>query len=365
MELYINDRFRDRKVDFFNAFTFNLVYNSIASTFGFKFYFDPKNQEHIELACVTHFHEVTVKHNNETLLTGVMVPQSFSQSSKKELASFGGYSKTGILEDCQIPPSAYPLQYDGLTLANIAQRMISPFKKNYNLEMAIDPSVSGKMNKSIPTATSGETQTIKDFLSSLAVDKDIIITHDELGRLLFTEAKTESDPILDFDLTKGSIPGTTFKLEYDGQGMHSHITVLKDANDEGGNAGEYTIRNPYVVGSVYRPRVSNQTSGDDIDTSDAARKMLGDELRGVRLTITTDRWVVDDKILKPNNIITIKAPELYIFRKERFFIESINYTGDEKGTTATLNCVLPEVYNKKTPVNIFREINLHDIHEDE
>lgn len=359
MILKINDRFRNRKVLFFNQFSLNLVYNSNASQFRFQFYFDPNNPEHKELACVTHFHEVTLEHEGELLLTGVITSQQFKASSVKELCSFSGYSKPGILSDCQIPPSIYPLQSDGLTLQQIANKLINPFKRNYGLEMVVDPAVQSKMNQVFATSTANESQTIIDYLSGLAKQKNIIISHDEKGRVLFTEAKTNIDPILNFDLRKGSIPGTTFTMNYDGQGMHSHITVQKQASIDGGNAGEQTIRNPYVIGSVYRPAVKSQTSGDDNQTFSAAQRELSNELKGLPLTIETDRWIVDKKILKPNNIISIIAPEIYIYRKVNFFIESINFEGDEKSTTATLNCVLPEVYNGKTPTSIFSNINLH------
>ena len=363
MILKINDRFRNRKVDFFNEFTLNLVYNSNASQFRFNYYFDPYNIEHKEMSCVTHFHEVTLEHEGIKLLTGVITNQSFKQSSVKELASFSGYSKPGVLSDCNIPPSIYPLQSDGLSLNQISNKLIQPFRKNYKLDYKIDPSVLSKMNQSFETSTASETQTIMDYLSEIAKQKNIIISHDVDGNLLFTEAKTDKKPILEFDLREGSIPGTNFTMSYDGQGMHSHITMQKQADMDGGNAGEETIRNPYVIGSVYRPTVKTQTSGNDNNTLSAGQRALANELKGVTLTIETDSWIVDGKMLEPNNTITIIAPELYIYRKETFFIESINYEGNEKQTIATLNCVLPEVYNGKKPISIFREINLHALDE--
>ena len=39
LTLYINDRFRNRKVEFFNKFRLQLKHDSIASTFSFIFYF--------------------------------------------------------------------------------------------------------------------------------------------------------------------------------------------------------------------------------------------------------------------------------------------------------------------------------------
>jgi len=355
LTLKINDRFRNRKVDFFNEFTFTLAHDSIGSVFGFNFYFNPQILEHKEMCCVTHFHEVTLEFNDELLLTGNITSQQFKVSSVKQLSSFGGYSKTGVLEDCEIPVSVYPLQSNGLSLRQIAEKIIAPF----GLKMEIDSAVLERMNKSFKNSTASESQTVKAYLSELASQKNIIISHNEKGDLLFTESKTNINPILDFDLTKNTYIGTSFTFDYDGQGMHSEINIQKQASIDGGNAGTQKIKNPYVLQSVFRPTTKSQSSGDDNDTVLATNRALSNELRGVKLTIETDRWLVNNKIIKPNNLISIYAPDLYIFKKTQFFIESITYNGNQEKTTATLNCVLPEVYSNKTPVSIFKDINLH------
>lgn len=355
----INDRFRNRQIEFFNDFRIDLKHDSVASTFAFTFFFDPNNKEHKELACVTHFHEVTIEFEGEQLIKGVITSNTFRHSRVKQLASFSGYSLPGVLEDCEIPPTLYPLQSDKLSLTEIAQKLISPFKKNYNLDMVVDPSVSVKMSKVFDTSTASESQTIKDYLTELASQKNIVITHDEFGRLLFTDAKTESQPIWTIDATKGVPEGTNLELNYDGQGMHSHIYMQKQASIDGGNSGYSTIRNPYVIGSVYRPTVKTQSSGDDNDTGLAARRALANELRGVTLTVQTDRWMHQGKLFRPNKTISVFDPELYIYKKVNWFIESVTFEGNQESTTATLNCVLPEVYSEKTPVSIFSGINLH------
>lgn len=357
--LKINDRFRNRTVKFFNDFKFSLRYDSIASTFSFNYYFDPNNPEHKELSCVTHFHEVTLEYDGELILTGVIVSQKFKRSTTKQLAQFSGYSLPGVLEDCQIPPSIYPLQSDGLSLVQIARKLINPFKKNYGLEMVVDPAVSSIANKVIKNTIANETQTIKDYLTTIASQKNIVLTHDERGRLLITKAKTESQSVYEFDLTNPTLVGFDFEIDYNGQDMHSHITVQKQASIDGGNAGQFTIRNPYVIGSVYRPKVMTQTSGDDNDTSLAARRELAKELRNLTLKIETDRWGEFSKILRPNNIITVFDPELYLYKKVRWFIESIEFEGNNTKNVATITCRLPECYNDKTPVSIYTNINLH------
>ena len=358
LKLRINDRFINRDVEFFNEFTFTIAYDSIASSFGFNFYFDPENPDHVELTTVGHYHEVQLLFNNELVLTGNLINHTFKVSSTKQLTKMGGYALPGVLEDCEIPHRLYPLQNNGLSFEQICRKLIRPFK----LGLVVDPDVQSIVSKAFPTATATPTQRVKGYLTQLASQKDIVLSHDEKGQLLLTRAKTKQDSIIDFDLREAVPEGTTFEFSINGQGIHSHITVQRQASSTGGNAGQTRLRNPYVIGSVFRPTTKSQSSGDDNDTGLAARRELGNELKNLRLTISTSSWLINGKIIRPNNIITIIAPELYIFRQERFFIESVSYTGNNKQTTATLNCVLPNVYDTEPIVNIFRGINIHPPH---
>jgi len=360
MILKINDRFKVRQVSEFSNFRLSLAYDKFGSSFSFSFYFDPNNPAHKELACVSHFHDCTIEHNNEVLITGFAIFQGFTKSPTKQLATISGYSKPGWFEDCQIPPEIYPLQSDGVSLLNIATRATSPWgpSTKYKIGIKVDDIVSDKVNKAFKKSTASETTTIANYLRELAQQKQIIISHDNLGNMLFTQADTDKDPILSFDFRDGMIPGTEFNLDFDGQSIHSHITVLRQASTEGGNAGQYTIRNPYAP-VVYRPKVVNQSSGDDIDTREAALRELSKELENIKLTIDTDRWVIDGKIIKPNNMITIYSPELFVWQKSDFFIRSIDFVGNETQTTAKINAVLPEVVNGKYPKSIYEGINMH------
>lgn len=351
MILRINDRIRNRQVNFWNNYQLSLRYDSIASSFSFAFYFNPDNIEHKEMSCVGHYHLCTVEHNGELLLTGYILSEGFTDSSTRKLVAMGGYSFPGVLEDCEIPPLLYPLQSDGLTLREIAQKLTRAFQ----IQMVVDPAVAAKMDAVLEKSTAKESQNIKSYLTELAAQKDIIISHNEQGHLVFTEAKTNKKPILNFD---GGLPFTSMELSFNGQAMHSHITIMKQADSDGGNAGEFTIENPYVP-YVYRPKVVTQSSGDDNDTEKAARNILADELKNLKLTIVTDRWEIDGMVIKPNNIVSVTNPNIYLYQSTDWFIESVELTGDEKATTAKLSCVLPEVYNGQIPKYIFKGINLH------
>lgn len=362
MNLKINHRKGIANVKFFNKFSLSLRFDSIADQFGFQFYFDPNNKQHAEMACVSHFHDVIVEHNGETLITGRIINQDFEVASRKGMATVGGYSMPGSLGDCDISPDQYPLQHDGMTLKEITEKLIKPFKLRLKIdEQSQKSSISAastkeKADKKIKTSTASESQNVADYIIDLATSRDVIVSHDEFGNLLFTKAKANKTPIIHFDANHfdGSIPGTKMRLKFNGQGIHSHIWVIKQAADDGGNAGQKVIRNPYCpVAYVYRPRVIVINSGDDITIEEALKNELRKELKNISLIIDTDRWEIGGKIVKPNNTLTAECREIFLYKKTNWFIEQIDFEGDEKKTTTQWTCVPTAVYSDEEIKNMF------------
>jgi prophage tail gpP-like protein len=332
------------RVEQFNQFAVTLKYDSVASVFSFAVYFDPNNEDHKELWKPGSFFECDVEFNDELLIRGFIVDMTHSDEPQKKLSVVSGYSLTGLLEDCQIPTSTYPIQTDGGSLKNIAEKLLRPF----GLKVLVDKSVSKRATSFFEISTSSVTQTVKQYLSAIASQKDIVMTHTPEGDLLFTQPSTKQQPII--DITNG-LPNTTMRLDFKGQRMHSQITVMMDADIDGANAGESTVKNPFI--SIFKPSVRTQSSADDIDTPDTARNALAAELKNITLTITTDRWLVNDKIIRPGDIITVLNPNIHLYKRSRWFIDEVTLEGNEKSTIATLKCVLPEVYNGEIPKNIF------------
>lgn len=361
--LKINDRFKNRKVFYFNEFAISIKHNSVASTCSFRFYFDPENPEHKEFACPSHIHRFTLEYKGELLITGYLIAQKYKRSAKKELTELRGYSLPGFLEDCSIPPKRYPLQSNGVSLRAIATNLLQDFK---DIDLEVDPQVASLVNEVYDVSEAGTNQKVKDYLAQLAQQKDVILSHTAKGNLYLTKSKTDEPPVIDFDLTAGVPPGIEFTFEWNAQKMHSHIYMQRQASIDGGNAGYYEQRN-YYMPVIFRPITLTQSSGKDNDTAKAARRALANELRGGKMTIKISRWeaVVGEGIIKPNSTITVYDPELYHYYKIKWFIESIDYVGNERETVAVLNCVLPEVYSFEVPTNettIFRRINFERQH---
>ena len=356
------------KVTAFNKFSLNLNFNGIASTFSFLFYLSPDNELHKELAHVGHYHKCTVEHNGEVILTGRLISKKFKSNGQTHLMQVSGYSLSGVLQDSSIPIESFPLQSDGLSLKEIANKLTNPFgitaiigstgtsivkkeksfiEKGQELVDDVMSSVIGKTEADIGSSPA-------EYLGKLASERNLVLTSTAGGNILFTRGARGKAPILDFE---PSTPAIEYDLDFNGQAMHSDITVVKEPDADGGNAGQSTVKNPFVP-FTFRPKVIVQSSGTDIDTLAAAKTARASELSALKLKIKLSRW--DDifgKLIKPNNIITIRNPELSIFEKSKFFIESVNITEDQQnGQMSTLNCVVPAVYDGSEPVYIFEEI---------
>lgn len=337
----------NKKIERFNTVDVVLKYDSVASTFAFSFYFDPSNPDIAALAKPGRYADAVIEHNGEVLITGKILSHAYQDSAVKSLTSVGGYSSPGVLEDCEIPVSLYPLQSDGKNFTQIAQRLINPF----GLSLVVDPDVSARANAVYQVATAEATGTVKAYLASLAAQKNMILSHSPEGKLLCTKAKAKGNSVALFEQGQ---PNTEITLSFDGQNMHSEITVMKQADIDGGNAGQSTVSNPFVV--AYRPAVRIQTSGTDNDTQLAAKNMLAAELKNIKLTIALsgpESWLLSGKVIRPNILVDVISVDCYLPRKTQFFVEQVSLREDANGQSAVLTCVLPEVHNGETPKNIF------------
>lgn len=335
----------NKEITGFNQVSISLKLASLASTFSFVFLFDPQNTEHKKIFKPGAYTPVTIEHNGQLLITGIILSNALNSGPDKQLASIGGYSLPGVLEDCNIPVALYPLQNDGLSLKQITQRLI----KKFGLSLEISDNVLKAANNAFETTTADEKQTIKSYIATLASQKNIILSHTPKGSLLFTRITTKTHII--FTYTPGVGVFTELSISFNGQAMHNTITVQQQADEEGGNEGISTIVNPYV--QVYRPRVISQTSGDDNTTNAAARNALGEEISNIALNINTDRWDINGIVWQPGQLINVQDDELYLYTPTTFILTEVNLTGDEISQTATLVAVLPEVYNNDPVKNIF------------
>jgi len=319
----------------FTQYTINIDYNSMASTFSFQ------SKNNIFQQPLS-YPKIQIKTNEgKILLTGTILLTNYSSSSEPEQIKLSGYSTAGILGDVNIPVSLYPLQFDNLSLKQIIDKIFPVFEIDY----IIESSISSEINKSFEKVTASESETVGNFITKLAVERGIFVTNDELGRVIFKRVDIKKlIPVAFFKDGQTGFKNGGFPVN--GQQMFSDITVMRQASDDNPDAGEFTIKNPYI--EKFRPRTKILSSGNLFDVKTAARMELSKDLRAMPLIFNTT------KLILPGNLVSIQSKELNIIKPSEFFVESVIITGNKTDENYSLNCTLKDVYTDTDPINIFK-----------
>ena len=337
------------KYDFFSDLAITLNHANIASTFSFSALFDPDVPALVELFKPFSYKECVIETDSgQRILTGVILSHRFNTDKTPRLTTFSGYAKTGVLADCPIPETKYPLERTNLSLTEIATDLCEAF--GINVVTSVDAKAAAETFSKV---VAEPTETVSKFLNGLAAQKNLVINHDNQSNLFIELISTFSNPIAFFD---DGEPDVQIGLDSDGQALHSKITVMKQASIGTDNAAQQTAVNPFAS-AAFRPMVKVQTSGTDNNTEDAAKNSVLSEMRNaLKINISTDRWTwVNDEpeLIIPNRIIKVLSPSSYIFKPTKFFVDSVTLRSDEKSETAELTCVVPEIFQGGALKNIF------------
>ena len=338
MKIKINNKF----FLYFNSFAVSKKLDSVASCFSFVAKFDPTILEHRILFKPLSYPEIQIyTDSGKLLLTGEITNHDFNSESSPGLVQVSGYSKGGMLEDVTIPLTAYPLENLNSNLKDISNKLLGL----YGLNLIVDESVSKEVGLNYEKTVAESTEDIKSYLCKLAGQRNIVMSHDVYGNIIYFRPNTNAKSKHYFT-EENTIK---MSLSVDGQSMHSDISVIRQPSMK--NSGAATndgIKNGQV--KRFRPTVQSMSSGEDTDTSKAVKNALASELAGISLTIEFDRWLED---IECGDIVEVHNHEIYLMKRIRFMVMDIDYNQNEKENTMSLKLVLPEAFSGETPKNIF------------
>ena len=197
MELRIYTNFDSHSILYFNEVSVNLKYQSILDTFQFKVYFNPDSSTDRLVFKPAMYYTCEVYHNDILLITGTILSHSFKSNEDANWVLISGYSKSGVFEDCYLPPvnGVNQTWSAGATLYQVT----SDICKLFGIGLDVDDIVVGDCNKPynhpINYVTEGNHPTIKKFLVDLAAEHNVIISHQPNGNVLLTRTMVnESKP---------------------------------------------------------------------------------------------------------------------------------------------------------------------------
>jgi len=332
----------------FSGVDVNLGINTIASTFNFsgvfniddstlKSTFKPLSYNSCEIWIVDQDKGI-----REKIITGTILNPALSTQRKIKLTGLSGYSKTGVLEDSTIPQELYPLQFDGLGLDAITKKICDYF----GIQLFIFDNAKADAAKVFEKTKAEPGETVKAFLSKIARDRNITISHDNLGRLLLYRILNQTPPKIKINENDFGVNRISFTPN--AQAMHSSITVIKQASTKDQNEGKATVESPFVKG-IKRPLTKMLSHGSGTDTVKAANAIASSEAKNLPITIELEGWTFQNKIVRAGFYIELTAPSIFI-QTTKLVLEKVNYKADpKKGKTLTLTAVLPCVYTGELP----------------
>jgi hypothetical protein len=377
LSLKINVRHTDngnkvKTVTRINNAEFNLVFNSIGSTFSFDYFFDPDNQEDAEVVCVSHMHEAQWYYNDKLFLTGYILSQQFIDNGKQEWVKISGYSKSASINKCWTPPGD-SLETEGLTFRQIIEKTLQPWKSNgigikygTNLGAQFNQAFTSpdkekdpedELDESISKSSKDVSQNVGSYLSDLAKRRGIVMSHDEFGNIRIKKPNTKGTPIINLDYSDNKsdafkIPSIGLDFTFNGESLHTHITIVQQADENSGtNASEVTKKNPLIPikqSVIYWPITHVVDSGSDSTVGQSCNYEMGLEVReAAKFKIDLGTAVINNNLIKPDNVLTIKKRSIFAYNKINLFIESVTlkFNSQSDTGTSTLNCVLPFGYD--------------------
>ena len=351
---------------FFNDFTLSDQLDTVAARFAFSAKYDPADTAMADIFRPLGFQPVQFFDDDDNLFfTGTILDHDFNSKATPELVAIAGYSLGGVLEDCTLPYKTPPaakvsatkidfssttinsFESSGRSLKEIAQRLVGYF----GLQLIIDPSVTNDCNQVFVKSVAKPRGTIKEYLSKLAAQKNVVMGHGINGEIIFFRPNVNAPSV---GLYNGqNTLNMRFKIA--GQGLHSDLTCMRQASkdtkidfDSAGGAGSVdSVTNPLV--KLYRPFVDFLTSGSGKDTGRGAKNAMADELRNIKLTFDLPRW---DKLF-PGDILEVQNPEVRLNHPTRLIVEET--TRYQKSTEKTMGiiCVMPESFTGGQPKDIF------------
>lgn len=329
----------DNLFSFFTDYSITFEIDTF-DTFSFSAPFDDSLEIYRESFRPFSYKPVSIYYGRDLIFTGILIaPESSTLPGRKEL-TITGYSKPGILNDCMMPISSFPLEFNNQTLQQIAPVICRPYGIQCRfLESTGNPfdKVSIEIEKNIFT-----------FLSDLASQRGLIITNDARGKLVFWLSEL-GNPIASFK--EGELPFISCNPSFNYQMFYSHITgVTPTTTDK--NSSSYTYENDYLIN---RGILRNYNFiADDIGDSDIkqvvlskAGRMFGESV-SYELTIQGHRNR-EGNVFQKNTSITLYSPGAMIYRETEFLVKSMTLSRGANGDTTDLSLVLPGAYTREIP----------------
>ncbi len=269
------------------------------------------------------YQAIRIIFQENTMLTGIIPIIEITSGDDSTSIILKGYSKTGVLGDCDLPPNQYPRKFDGLSFLQIATQLCDPF----GIKVFVSDSAAEQAAVIYPEISIGETEKIGAFLIKIAKDRSIVLSNTPGGDLFINRLVKGAEEVLSIE--KPTNPERKNTAVYDGTKLFSDY-FLVSSGDEENDPSNSVFRFPI---KAYRPKVlkqdqaSKQNQGNKVE-NEAKKALAAAEV----INSSVPSWLDNnDDVLVPGKVFSIKDPSLQIDESERHVIRTVKLISSASG----------------------------------
>lgn len=283
----------------------------------------------------------TVYYDKELIFAGRLLTTAPEVSPNSKTITIQGYPLCGVLNDCCLPETMYPPEYDGLTVVQIAEHAASAF----GVQVQCD-NPPGEVFTDVGYEPG---EKILAFIKKLSEQRGLLFTNTPSGGLLFWVPKNEP---VSATFKEGSLPFVSCKPTFSEQTMFSHITGFSKV--EGDTDPEsFTYENQYLIkNNVLRPYsfvVEDAESGTlEGSVKAAAGRMFASSVAYSLIVI--GHRDANGALYRKNMTVSVLAPGAMIYNETKLQVDQVELLrSDTEGNQTIFSLVLPGSRNGELP----------------
>jgi len=316
----------ERSIDSFDQFSLTAPFEP--DELGFREAFAPLSFQRAELFV-----------GGERLYTGVNPSNVPQVAVDGATVTAEGYALAGVVNDCPMPGSSFPIEYEDLDLRGIAGQQARPF--------GLTPVFDAEPGAPFERVAINEGGKVLPFWAKLAGQRGLVVGNDEFGQPVF---RTESDAAPVQLLELGKSPVVSILPEFNPQQYYSHVTVVTPTFLGVIDGVQHTVVNPFLRG-VTRPltfQAEDLQAGEEVTAVNAKMGRMFANAIAYRVELAGWRNVKGE-LWSPNTSVRLLAPRAMVYEDTRFLIRSVTLRRDAAKDVASLLCVLPGAFSGRIP----------------
>ena len=274
----------------------------------------------------------------------LLKPKAATDPNRGPSMTVSGYSRPGVLADCTMPSSAFPLQFKKVSLAVIAQRL----SETFSIIVDVDGDIGGVFRR----VRIKSMQRPLAFLTGLAKQRKVVLSSTPEGHLLLRGPPVVSEPVA--TIREGVPPFVSASIDTNPQAFYSHLTVMRKKAKRV-TSTSHTVINEAVPGVLRPMTVQSEDTNSPAELPAAAESLAGRMLAGaVTWTLKVNTWrngnvEAGGELWEEGSTVNLLAPSAGILKPTDLIVRSVKGTRKETESEAELELVLPGAFSGELP----------------